>query len=872
MKRPITQHAFALTLLGMLALVLTTPPPLVAAVESPHGPLTFDCQLCHTTAGWRGLRAEMAFSHETQTGFALVGRHKNTTCISCHSSLKFGEAGTECLDCHTDIHRGQFSANCTACHTPEQWVDESSFRKFHETTRFPLVGVHSTVDCQSCHATGQYANLSTSCESCHANEFASTSTPNHAQAGFSRNCTDCHNIVTAGWKGPKFEHTQTFPLTGGHALENCQACHADGYANTVNACAECHIDNYTSAQNPTHETGAFPNTCETCHTTTAWRPATFTNHALTAFPLTGAHVQTDCAQCHTGGQYTGTSTVCADCHASDYAAAQNPTHEEGAFPNTCEQCHTTGGWRPATFDNHNLTAFPLTGAHIGTDCAQCHIGGQYTGTSLECWSCHETDYTGTTDPNHVTGNYSQNCAVCHSTENWTETSFNHDATDFPLTGAHIQTDCAQCHVNGQFTGTPADCWSCHEADYTGTTNPNHVTGGYPQDCAVCHGTDGWEGATFNHDNTAFPLSGAHVQTNCAQCHVGGIYQGTPTDCWLCHEPQFTQAEGHVQNSYPHTCEVCHSTSNWESNFNHSNTQFPLTGRHVETNCTECHIGGVFQGTPTDCWSCHEVDYNEADDHLSNNFPHDCALCHNTSDWDETTFNHNNTDFPLTGAHVQTSCTECHINGVYNGTPTDCWSCHEDDYNDAEDHLSNNYPHDCLQCHSTTSWESGFNHSNTDFPLTGAHTSVNCLDCHTGGQFENTPTDCWFCHQADFDGATPDHNDGYPQACVDCHTTTNWSSNFNHDGQYFPIYTGRHRDEWNLCNECHTTNGNFATFSCIDCHEHDNQNDVDDEHDEVNGYTYTPTSCYVCHPNGNGDDRGEPDAPRTVKPRRTEVQK
>ncbi|NUO19695.1 hypothetical protein HUU59_09630 [bacterium] len=772
-----------------------------AAIESPHGKFNLDCQLCHTTDNWLQLKQDGGFSHETMTSFPLVGKHKGVKCIDCHTSLVFVEAPTQCVDCHTDIHRGQFTSNCGQCHTPGQWVDEVNFRRMHDATRFPLVGVHASLDCQSCHSAGQYVNLVTRCIGCHAEDFASTTTPDHTDAGFSQNCTECHSVSASSWKGPQFVHSETFPLTGGHALNDCQACHSAGYVNTSTACAECHSADYTNAQNPTHEAGAFPQECQTCHTINSWRPAAFDNHNLTAFPLTGAHILTDCAQCHVGGQYTGTATACADCHQADYDGATNPVHDAAAFGSSCEQCHSTESWRPADFDNHHLTAFPLTGRHIEVNCLECHVGGQFSGTPADCWSCHQEDYNATTDPNHVASNFPQNCEVCHSTDNWNDALFDHNLTSFPLTGAHVQTNCLDCHIGGVYDGTPADCWSCHQEEYNATTDPNHVASNFPHDCAVCHNTVDWEQATFDHNNTDFPLTGAHVQTNCLDCHIGGVYDGTPADCW----------------------------------------------------------------------SCHQEEYNAQSDHVQNNFPHDCAVCHNTVDWEQATFNHNNTDFPLTGAHVQTNCLDCHVGGVYDGTPTDCWSCHEQDYNDADDHLENNFPHDCLQCHNTNDWDSGFNHSNTDFPLTGAHVSVNCLSCHTNGQFENTPTDCWFCHQTDFNNANnPDHNEGYPQECLDCHTTSNWNSNFNHDQQHFPIYSGRHSDEWNLCSECHTTQGNFAAFSCIDCHEHSNQGDVDDEHEDVSGYTYTPTSCYSCHPDGNEGPNVRKRNHKEVKPERTGV--
>ncbi|MCI5055621.1 MAG: hypothetical protein MRY83_05900, partial [Flavobacteriales bacterium] len=63
------------------------------------------------------------------------------------------------------------------------------------------------------------------------------------------------------------------------------------------------------------------------------------------------------------------------------------------------------------------------------------------------------------------------------------------------------------------------------------------------------------------------------------------------------------------------------------------------------------------------------------------------------------------------------------------------------------------------------------------------------------------------------------------------------------------YSGNHQNEWNQCSECHIQANNYAVFSCIDCHEHNNKNDVDDDHDGVNGYVYESNACYSCHPDG-----------------------
>ena len=70
--------------------------------------------------------------------------------------------------------------------------------------------------------------------------------------------------------------------------------------------------------------------------------------------------------------------------------------------------------------------------------------------------------------------------------------------------------CAQCHKNNVFAGLPTACVSCHLTNFNGTTNPNHVAAGFSQNCGACHTSSTWQGATFNHNNTPFPLTGAHI--------------------------------------------------------------------------------------------------------------------------------------------------------------------------------------------------------------------------------------------------------------------------------------------------------------------------------------------------------------------------
>jgi nitrate/TMAO reductase-like tetraheme cytochrome c subunit len=191
------------------------------------------------------------------------------------------------------------------------------------------------------------------------------------------------------------------------------------------------------------------------------------------------------------------------------------------------------------------------------------------------------------------------------------------------------------------------------------------------------------------------------------------------------------------------------------------------------------------------------------------------------------------------------------------TPQECFACHESDYNSVSDpnHVANSFSHDCTQCHSTTAWEpSSFNHASTNFPLTGAHTSATCIQCHSSG-YSGTTTECSGCHQQNYDQTSnPNHLAAhFPVQCTQCHTTTAWlPANWNHDSQHFPINSGAHRDKWTNCGDCHTNLNDYGIFSCITCHEH-NQTDMNDKHDEVPTYAYDSNLCFSCHPTGGSED-------------------
>ena len=165
------------------------------------------------------------------------------------------------------------------------------------------------------------------------------------------------------------------------------------------------------------------------------------------------------------------------------------------------------------------------------------------------------------------------------------------------------------------------------------------------------------------------------------------------------------------------------------------------------------------------------------------------------------------------------------------------------------HVAGNFPHDCLQCHTTTAWRPAtFDHNTTRFPMTGVHTSAQCQSCHVNGNYQLAYNDCYQCHQAQYQQATNLNHVTllFSHDCTPCHTTSTWlPSTFNHDQQYFRIYSGKHSGKWTSCTACHPTLGNYPDFTCLSCHKH-NQLDTDSKHLNVRGYVYSSPACYSCH--------------------------
>ena len=295
---------------------------------------------------------------------------------------------------------------------------------------------------------------------------------------------------------------------------------------------------------------------------------------------------------------------------------------------------------------------------------------------------------------------------------------------------------------------------------------------FPGDCGICHTTDRWdslkEDFSFNHENeTGYVLEGAHSEAACLRCHNdrGPVASYVKRGCGGCHPDPHASALGL-------DCERCHAQTDWRPIgliAEHARTRFHLVAAHAVAPCESCHLQaatGEFRGAPLQCEFCHQSDLAGAvsPNHTANGWTTNCQRCHTPAGWSGADFEHY--FFPLTGAHAALDCTDCHVGGDFQPIPSDCYSCHADDYPRGPDHVALNFPTDCERCHNTTAWTPAvFSHS---FPLEGDH-NVSCDLCHTDGT--TSTFNCLNCHDESATDEDHDEVDDYvysSAACFQCH--------------------------------------------------------------------------------------------------------
>jgi hypothetical protein len=586
-------NRFHIVTLGLFIAVIATAGEVYgqdaqSASVNPHGNLSIDisCSDCHTSESWVPAKEVMDFNHDTQTTFALIGKHALTNCENCHLDLKFTEPtiiGEGCESCHVDVHQGEFSQQCSDCHNQENFADVDGIF-IHNRTTFQLTGAHLQIECETCHvdqSMGHFTNLETECIDCHQEEYELAETVDHVESGFPLTCDDCH--TTLAWQPAFFDHltaSDGFALIGAHSLVDCASCHILPSMDLVfNAasdqdCYACHMDDYLAE----HQGSGFPTNCLACHSVNSWDDADFEHTEVSnGFELLGAHSKVDCDGCHSPGFGLVFSPPpedqndCYSCHTNDY----EEEHGGSGFPTDCTLCHNVNDWDDAEeFDHASLSGgFELLGAHSTEVCSSCHtpdlglVFNPPPSDQNDCFTCHADDY----EEEHGGTGFPTDCLSCHNVNNWDDADeFDHASLSggFELLGAHSTEDCSSCHTPDfelVFSPSPVDqndCYTCHTDDY----EEEHAVAGFPTDCLSCHTLDNWERGPFEeHDALYFPIfSGAHSgewESDCRTCHI------TPVDfslfeCINCHEHERSQTDddhselsGYIYEST--ACYSCH---------------------------------------------------------------------------------------------------------------------------------------------------------------------------------------------------------------------------------------------------------------------------------------------------------------------------
>lgn len=517
---------------------------------------------------------------------------------------------------------------------------------------------------------------------------------------------------------------------------DCAACHKGDYNNTPNTCAGCHLEDYNQTIDPPHLLQRISTDCAMCHTENAWVPSTF-DHDGQYFPVyTGKHkgVWMECKECHTNPA-NPKEFSCIVCHSNPETDNQHQSVQGYWYKDqACLACHPTGD--KATQFDHNNTAFPLTGAHMQTECRKCHENG-FKGTSTICLDCHTNDYNTSINPKHVSLGFSTDCASCHTTQSdWKPARLdNHDAY-YVLQAAHklVSNDCVACH-KGDYNNTPTTCAGCHTEDYNLSQNPPHKFQQFPTECASCHNQNSWVPSSFEHDVQYFPIyKGKHngEWMQCMDCHKNSSNY-KEFQCTGCHiNPETDNQHQTVQGYWyqDQACFACHPTGDKQDRFDHNATGFVLTGAHLQVDCKQCHFNG-FKGTPTGCSDCHANDFNQSvnPNHRTLGLSMDCASCHTTAaDWKPAKFETHDQFYVIEGAHTKIAmdCAACH-KGNYTNTPNTCSGCHLDDYKNVVDppHQTLQFSTECATCHTQTSWvPSTFDHDGQFFQLIPANTKAN----------------------------------------------------------------------------------------------------------------------------------------------------
>jgi hypothetical protein len=180
-----------------------------------------------------------------------------------------------------------------------------------------------------------------------------------------------------------------------------------------------------------------------------------------------------------------------------------------------------------------------------------------------------------------------------------------------MSHAELSNNCGACHAPPWTRQTMASrCLSCHAEVSKQLDAGSALHGRIPdvQQCRRCHTEHNGAHAeitnlaSFDHDWTAFALTGQHRALECRSCHKDGTsvdHREAPRACASCHD----EPDVH-KGRFGLNCQRCHTTETFEGAvFNH---RFPVNhgSRRRSNTCATCHSDETNYKSYT-CYNCHE---------------------------------------------------------------------------------------------------------------------------------------------------------------------------------------------------------------------------------------------------------------------------
>lgn len=453
-------------------------------------------------------------------------------------------------------------------------------------------------------------------------------------------------------------------------------------------------------------------------------------------------------------------------------------------------------------------------------------------------------------------------------------------------------NCAKCHTAGKQTD-PLKCLECHK-NLAERINRNS---GYHRDkkkeCISCHPEHNgeefllihWDIKKFDHSETGYPLSGLHRKvTECDRCHTPLNTPGKKkSKSYLLKDARCAACHKDVHNGQLGTaCDKCHGldTPFKQVAFDHGKTRFPLKGAHLKVECEKCHKAKQWTGLRfSRCSDCHTDPHRPP-------FQKKCADCHNENSWKVTTFDHDQTRYPLRGKHRSLACEKCHDPRKKSKKMafSNCSDCHKKDPHNRQ------FDRDCKTCHVVRGFrETIYNHDTGRYPLTGKHRSVDCKKCHYARGTSRTviykplKTGCADCHK-------DTHLRQFDKTCETCHTTDGFKKGFlRFDHQTDSTYPLQGKHGTVPCEKCHVTKkrdfpGGFGEAvlyrpipsKCTTCHRDVHQGQLGDDCGKCHGMNafkpvavfdhertrfslvlfHETVECVKCHPRVRVTEAGE----------------